>query len=120
MKAPSVAPPEFRGRQVATKAASAQRGLDGLLVWSTGGLALDGSAIMPFNAWHLISQALPKIQFEPADDILLSLRKRKSPAEIEMMRHASSVGAALQNAMFKAVDVGRTDDDLVREAYEVC
>src|SRR5438445_9335965 len=83
-------------------------------------LGLVGSAIMPVNAWHLISQALPKVRFEPADDILLSLRKRKSPAEIEMMRHASSVGAALQNAMFKAVDVGRTDDDLVREAYDVC
>jgi Xaa-Pro dipeptidase len=204
--APSIAPEEHRARQAAVAADAAERGLDGLLVWSTGGSALDGYAdvfyltnhypqvprvtveippfmtgwgqtalvlpasgeppilvveagdwrrdlvvaervrdsldlysavgtalreaglaggrlglvgasVMPLTAWRSVEGIAT---FEPADDILQARRMRKSPAEIEMMRHACAVGAEIQNAMLPLAEVGATDNDLARAAYEVC
>jgi Xaa-Pro aminopeptidase len=56
---------------------------------------------------------------EPADEILERMRVVKSPAEIEMMRHASAVSVEVMNAMLEAVAVGRTDGDLAAIGFRV-
>jgi Xaa-Pro aminopeptidase len=87
---------------------------------ASGRIGLVGAPVMPLAAWQRISAALPGARFEPADEILLARRMRKSQAEVALMRHASTVGAAMQNAMHEAVGVGATDNDLARVAYGVC
>jgi Xaa-Pro aminopeptidase len=86
----------------------------------SGQLGLVGAPVMPLAAWQRISAALPRAGFEPADDLLFARRMRKSPGEVELMRYASAVGAAMQNAMLAAIGPGATDNDLARVAYDVC
>jgi Xaa-Pro aminopeptidase len=72
-------------------------------------LGLVGESVMPASAWRQLSEALPQISFERADDILALRRMIKSDAEIEMMRHACAVGAAIQNAMLPLAMPGAND-----------
>jgi Xaa-Pro aminopeptidase len=83
-------------------------------------LGVVGLAHMPAAEWLRLTRELPKIQLEDVAHILFAHRMVKSPAEVAMMRHATSVGAAIQNAMMDAAAVGKTDNDLARAAYEVC
>ena len=83
-------------------------------------VGLVGASVMPVSAWQAIMRDLPGLRLEPADDILYARRRIKSPAEIAMMRHASAVGAEIQNAMLSVAAEGRTDNDLAREGYRVC
>ena len=87
---------------------------------STASMGLAGQSVMPASTWQRITTELPGLRLVDADEILYGHRMIKSPAEIELMRRASSVGAAIQNAMMAAAAVGKTDNDLAREAYRVC
>jgi Xaa-Pro aminopeptidase len=74
---------------------------------------------MPVTAFRTVQAAVPDAEFAGADDLLMEMRVVKSPAEIEMMRHASLVSVEIMNAMFAAVAVGRTDGDLAAAGYDV-
>jgi Xaa-Pro aminopeptidase len=87
---------------------------------ANGRIGLVGGAIIPLRAWEAITSELPGARFEPADEILANRRMRKSSAEVDMMRHANSAAAAIQNAMFEAIAEGKTDNDLARVAYATC
>src|SRR6201996_1476890 len=49
----------------------------------------------------------------PADKLIEPLHRVKSPAELDCMRYASSVGGAWMAAMMEAAEPGRTEADLV-------
>jgi Xaa-Pro dipeptidase len=49
----------------------------------------------------------------PADKLIEPLHRVKSPAELDCMRYASSVGGAWMTAMMEAAEPGRTEADLV-------
>lgn len=53
----------------------------------------------------------------PADDILERLRSVKSAGELELTRRAADIGVEAMTAMMEAVDVGRTEGEIVGEGY---
>jgi Xaa-Pro aminopeptidase len=53
------------------------------------------------------------LDLRPADAIVEPLHRAKSPAELELARFASLVGAAWHGAMLEAAAPGRTEADLV-------
>ncbi|WP_320668965.1 M24 family metallopeptidase [Patulibacter defluvii] len=57
--------------------------------------------------------AADPVTWAPADRIVEPLHRVKSPAELELLRHASRVGAAWIGAMVEAAEPGRTEADLV-------
>jgi Xaa-Pro aminopeptidase len=75
--------------------------------------------VLPLPLYHELVRNLPAASFEPADDLVENMRIRKSPAEIEMMRHASAVSVEMMSAMLRTAAVGRTDGDLAAVAFEV-
>lgn len=86
---------------------------------SRGRIGLTDEERMPVTAFRTVQGALPDATFVGADDLMMQMRVVKSPAEIEMMRQASSVSVEIMNAMFAAVQVGATDGDLAAAGYAV-
>src|SRR5262249_57041686 len=82
-------------------------------------LGLTDEERLPVAAQRAIAAALPGLRLERADDLLMEMRVVKSPAEIEMMRHASAVSVEIMNAMLGTVSEGRTDGDVVAAGFEV-
>ena len=74
---------------------------------------------LPVAAFRAITSTLPGLTLARADDLLMGMRVVKSPAEIEMMRFASSVSVEIMSAMMETVAVGRTDGDLAAAGFEV-
>jgi len=58
-------------------------------------------------------------QLVPADEILERLRLVKSDAELEHVRHASTVGNRWMRAMMEAIEPGRTEGEVVGEGLRV-
>jgi Xaa-Pro aminopeptidase len=83
-------------------------------------IGLAGAACLPLAAWRRIEEELPGLQVSDTDDLLYGLRMRKSPAEIELMRHASAIGCEIQNAMLPLATPGARDLDLAVEGMRVC
>jgi Xaa-Pro aminopeptidase len=82
-------------------------------------LGLADEERMPVTAFKAISSALPSVAFERADELIMARRMVKSPAELDMLRHASLVGGEMMDAMMSAALEGNTDADLVEAAYGV-
>lgn len=83
-------------------------------------IGLAGASCLPLAAWHAISERLPALRTVPADDVLFRQRMLKSPAEIAFMRHASSIGCAIQNAMLPLATPGARDLDLASAGMQAC
>jgi Xaa-Pro aminopeptidase len=62
-----------------------------------------GEDVQPVSFFRKIVAALPEMVLVPADEILISLRAMKSPAEIDMLRHASKVGSRMIEHMMDTV-----------------
>jgi Xaa-Pro aminopeptidase len=58
------------------------------------------------------------VQLAPADDILAILRRRKSEAELSLIRHAGEVGVECMSAMMDAITPGMTEGDVVAEGMK--
>jgi Xaa-Pro aminopeptidase len=76
------------------------------------GLAGEG-AMLDRNRRHVEAHLGAPLALQPADAIVEPLHRVKSPAELELMRHASAVGCAWMSAMMEAAAPGRTEADLV-------
>jgi Xaa-Pro aminopeptidase len=83
-------------------------------------IGLAGASCLPLAAWQRIEAELPALHTTNADDLLYTLRMRKSPAEIELMRYASAIGCDIQNAMLPLARPGARDLDLAVEGMRVC
>lgn len=59
------------------------------------------------------------LDFEPADDILDRLRLIKTPAEMDVLRHAAGVGVKWMNATMEAIVEGNTEGDAVGAGLQV-
>ena len=60
-----------------------------------------------------------KINLAPADEILEQMRIIKSPAEIGLIQHASTVGVKWMNATMDALVAGNTEGDAVGAGLQV-
>jgi Xaa-Pro aminopeptidase len=71
-----------------------------------GRLGVVGRETMLHNHRAMFERALPGAELVAADDLLESLRLRKSDAEIAMMRHAAGIGVAIETAILEAAVPG--------------
>lgn len=62
---------------------------------------------------------LPLERFEPADDVLEHLRRRKSPAEQAILRRACEIGSAAVDALIAAAVPGANEGTAVAEAAAI-
>jgi len=73
--------------------------------------------MFPTNVYLGLVEAHPRTRFEPASDLLLTLRQTKSPAEVEVMRTASRIAQRAVERMYSLVRPGVTERELMAE-YE--
>ncbi len=78
-----------------------------------GRIGLVGGDVLTFTMLGCLKEALPEIEFVPADDILAGLRSIKSPAEIDMLRRASAIGSRMIEKMMEAAVPGASHGDVV-------
>lgn len=91
--------------------AIADSGLEGALI------GLTDLERMPVAAHSALCAQSPGTTLIGADDLAMNLRVVKSPAEIEMMRHASAVSVEMMSAMMRAAIPGATDADVVAAGF---
>jgi Xaa-Pro aminopeptidase len=80
---------------------------------SAGKVALIGRENFPYSAARRIEDEFPELTFEFCENEIEEMMLVKSPAEIELIRQATKVGAALANAFTAAVEPGVTEADCV-------
>lgn len=91
---------------------------DAVKALTTAGLAsarigLVGGDVLTFTMLNKLRAALPELVIEPADDLLMGLRSIKSPAEIALLRRASTIGSRMIEAMMDAAVTGASHGDVV-------
>jgi Xaa-Pro aminopeptidase len=84
-----------------------------------GRIGLTDEERFPLTAYRAITGGLPKATFDRADELIMERRLIKSPAELDMLRHASAVSGLMMDAMMAEAVVGRTDADAVGAALAV-
>jgi Xaa-Pro aminopeptidase len=75
-------------------------------------IGLARAQLLPLPLYLSLRERFPGIELIAADDIVEDMRIVKSPAEIELMRHAQAVSVEVMRAMLTAVEPGRTDGDI--------
>lgn len=87
-----------------------EKGLD------RGRLGLVGQSTLLLSQARGIEDELQhSLTLEPADEIVEQMKMVKSPAELELIRHAAEVGIGWMSTMMEAVEPGRTQGDVVGE-----
>jgi Xaa-Pro aminopeptidase len=84
-----------------------------------GRIGLAGIDVLSVAAYRTLAAALPGVTFEDAGAILAELRAIKSPAEIALLRRASSTGSRMIEAMMDAAVPGATHGDVVAAGQQV-
>lgn len=86
---------------------------------SNGRIGLVRAQALPLPLFLELRQTFPGIEFIAADDLLEKRRMVKSPAEIQLMRHAQDVSVEIMNAVLETAVPGRTDSDLAATGFRV-
>jgi Xaa-Pro aminopeptidase len=76
---------------------------------------LAGQGLMSAHTWAAIQEALPQTEWVDVENALCDLRAEKSPAEIEVIRHAYRIAEAGFNAGVDALQVGVTEREVAAE-----
>jgi Xaa-Pro aminopeptidase len=88
------------------------------LVGKAIGIAGEG-ALLDRHVREINGRLGTTLDLRPADAIVEPLHRVKSPAEHDLLRHASAVGGAWVAAMMEAAEPGRTEADLVAAGLPV-
>ncbi|MFC0111408.1 M24 family metallopeptidase [Kibdelosporangium aridum] len=68
--------------------------------------------IIPFRLWNSVLAQAPKVRFTSVDMALALLVSRLSPEEIDVVRHAASVGDAMVRAMVETAAPGVAESEV--------
>jgi Xaa-Pro aminopeptidase len=82
-----------------------------------GRVGIAGWELFPARVYAALVEAYPQAVFEPASDLLLEIRKVKSPAEVEVMRRSARIAQRGVEAMYAIARPGVRERDLLAE-YE--
>jgi Xaa-Pro aminopeptidase len=85
------------------------------LMRALGGGGFSGFDTVP----HSIARGLPLELFEPAEPVIEALRRRKSPAEQDLLRYACRLGSEAVDALMAAAAPGAIAAAAVSQAAEV-
>jgi Xaa-Pro aminopeptidase len=91
--------------------ALAERGLD------RGRVGLATGDSMSAGLHQALMGATPDVQWAPADDLIMQLRRVKSAAEMDVIRAAGRAGAAMMDAMLAGVVPGNSEGDVHRAGW---
>lgn len=79
-------------------------------------LGLVGRESFLLSSYEILRAELGgNVRLTPADDIVATLRRKKSQAELRLVRHAADVGIQCVTTMMEAIEPGRTEGDVVGE-----
>lgn len=91
----------------------------GSLGLERGRLGLVGSDVLPLKYWRELVARLPHLGWTDCDEVLMQLRRIKSPAEQQVIREAASIHRRGTSALMGAIAAGCTEADLVAAFAEV-
>jgi len=85
-----------------------------------GKVAMVGEWLLPLKYGRGLEQAAPQVSFEPQDDVVMAMRRIKSPRELECYREAGKIVTAGLDALMDALVAGESEAEAAaRAAYEV-
>jgi Xaa-Pro aminopeptidase len=82
-------------------------------------IGLVGTDVLTQAVFLALQQELPSVRWENADDILITQRMVKSPAEIAILRQASALGSDAIESMMKAARPGATHGEIMGVGLEL-
>jgi Xaa-Pro aminopeptidase len=91
----------------------------GSLNLSSEKLGLVGIDVLPANQWLALNAAVPQARWQPCDELLLSLRRVKSPAEMDLIRGAAATNRRAVTALLQAIRPGVTEAEAMAEAARI-
>jgi len=74
-----------------------------------GEVGMVGLEAMPASAYRYLVAELPRAVFRDVDDLVMKLRMRKSPAELEMLKYSAVIGAEITTILMERAVEGATD-----------
>lgn len=80
-------------------------------------IGLAGTPTLPHPVWVELQQRLPKAVLAPADALLLEIRSRKSPAEIEVMRRAARISGRMHETAIETIAPGVSERAVAAKAH---
>ncbi|MCY7288560.1 MAG: Xaa-Pro peptidase family protein [Cryobacterium sp.] len=85
----------------------------------SGRVGLCGGDTLPWDLGTALFSELQELDVMPADELLGTLRRIKSPAELDAVRRSAQVGRQAMTALLSAVRPGTRESDVVAAAVEV-
>jgi len=76
-----------------------------------GEVGIVGLEAMPASAHRFLAAELPAARLVDADDLVMQLRMRKSPAELEMLKYSAKIGAEISAVLMERAGENATDGD---------
>lgn len=82
----------------------------------SGPVAMVGSDVVPLKYWKILQETAPDIDWRAEDDIVLSVRRIKSPREQDALRIAGETATRALNRMMEALIAGRSEAEAASAA----
>ena len=82
-------------------------------------IGIAGSDTLPWAVHRRLSEAFPKAEWLPADEIMTTIRMVKSAGEIAALRRASKVGSQATEAMLDRAEAGVSHGEVVAAGMEM-
>jgi Xaa-Pro aminopeptidase len=82
-------------------------------------IGVAGNAILPHGVLTELRERLPNAALVPADTLLLDVRSRKSPLEIDVMRRAARISGRMHEAAIETIAPGVSERAVAAKAHGV-
>ena len=82
----------------------------------SGRVALVGSDFLPMKYWWQLEAATPDVTWAPEDDLVRSVRRIKSPRELDCFRTAGGIATRALDALMEGLIAGKTEAEAAAEA----
>jgi Xaa-Pro aminopeptidase len=81
-----------------------------------GEVALVGWDFLPAKYFQQLQAATPQVEWIPADDLLRSVRRIKSPRELDCYRHAGMIASRALNKLMEGLMSGKAESEAAAAA----
>jgi Xaa-Pro aminopeptidase len=83
-----------------------------------GKVAFVGTQVLPMKYWLQLQSYTPEITWEPADELVLDVRRLKSPRELECLREAGEIMTSGLDRLLEGLIAGETEASAAGAAAE--